>query len=128
MRVQPVEGMAARVSDLQEHCSIWGQWAMHQRINVTATQVAHSGFMAIVLPTVEGEVEPAGAAALQMSPGRVSTSWTVGQTTYSAFSNQTTESWSVTQGMQGEAIVPPGLTILRQRQEAAGFDQVDLPP
>jgi hypothetical protein len=128
VRVQPVEGTAARVFDLQEHCSIWGQWATHQRINVTATQAAHSGFMAIVLPTAEGEVEPAGAAALQTSPGRVSTSWTVGQTTYSAFSNQTTESWSVTQGMQGEAIVPPGLTILRRLRDAVGFDQVDLPP
>ena len=128
VRVQPVEGTAARVSDLQEHCSIWGQWATHRRINVTATQAAHSGFMAIVLPTADGELEPAGAVTLQPTPGRVSTTWSVGQTTYSAYSNQTNESWSVSQGMLAAAIVPPGLTILRRLPDAAGYDQVDLPP
>jgi hypothetical protein len=128
VRVQPVTGTATRDSDLQEHCTVWGQWAMHQRMKVAATMTGTAGFLALVLPTAEGEIEPPGALTLQPSPGVVSTLWTVGGTNYAAFSNQTAADWKGQLDDSSPITVPPGLTIVRRLPSVPALESVALAP
>ncbi len=129
VRVQSATGTTARESDTQEHCTVWGQWAMHQRLKATATMATIAGFAALVLPTADGEAGPAVAVTSQVAPGVVSMVWQTDGPMYAAYSNQTANTYSSGAGAEIQFDASPGLTLIRvPGAGGASYDRVLLSP
>ncbi len=128
VRVAAAEGTLALGSDLQEHCTVWGQWAMHARVQAKATMGDLAGFLAVAVPTAEGEAGADGFLVARQAPGVTSIGWSAGGPIYTAYLNRTSTTWRAPLEAEVAWDVPPGLTIVRVPGEGSAYDRVVLPP
>lgn len=110
-RVVPVGevlGAPVATSDLAEHATNWGQWAMHERLRYEVTQAAGAGFLAAVLPSPATELLAAVPALAHPAPGVAAIAWwsSDGGTRYDVVVNRTGASVEVAIGGTTHAAAP----------------------
>jgi hypothetical protein len=111
--VGEVDGTPSATSDLQEHATVWGQWAMHERLRYEAVQASGAGFLAAVLPSPATEAPAPVPAVAHPAPGLAAIAWwsSDGATRYDVVVNRTGAAVDVSTG--GETVAAAAGTTLR---------------